>query len=116
MFVDILVFSSLIDKNQNVAMDDTGVLIRNIPVIFDEITHYYSKEKQKDLEIKFFWGSDTIVVSAHMSNVSVILEELSWIASQLLNQSILIRGAITIGKLYHEDNMWGTNYVRSRKT
>lgn len=115
-FGDIIGFSNIILASENVDFEskDTKGIIVNLPVIYNMITKGdFSKEYQSKLGIKFLWVSDSIVISAPITNIDNLLIALSNLINQLYCTGFAIRGALCVGKLYHEENIWGAPFVKA---
>ncbi|MGL4606033.1 MAG: hypothetical protein ACRCU3_01005 [Eubacteriaceae bacterium] len=116
LFIDIIGFSELIKSSDGFNAKDGqphGISLM-MPSFYELITNTsYSKENQEMRNIKFLWASDTIVISTVISNIDILLEELINLQNQFYCVSMAFRGVITIGNLYHEDNIWGEALVRA---
>jgi hypothetical protein len=112
IFVDVLGFKQAILRNESTTMDSKGSLIVNLPAIYNNIDRIdYTKEYQLRKGFKFLWVSDSIVFSTEISNIDIVLSELCKIINIFYCSSFALRGAITVGKLYHEENIWGPAFV-----
>lgn len=113
LFADILGFSNAVRKNERVSMQDRGRLIVNFPRIYDIFFDGYTKERQESMGIKFLWVSDSIIVSAPIKNANALFYVLVDITNTLYCSGLSLRGAITIGKLYHQNNVWGPALIEA---
>ncbi len=111
LFADILGFSDAIKKFEYVTMCDKGGIIVNFPRVYQTYVEKYSVEKQKDLGIKLLWVSDSVIVSAPLKNVDSIFAALNDFTNNMYSSNLALRGAIAVGKLYHENNVWGPALV-----
>lgn len=107
LFADIIGFSNAVMENENVTMADKDCLIYNLEAMFNHFTRNYSSGKQEQLNIKLLWVSDSIVISTPKENVNQLFRVLVDITNTLYCIGFLLRGAIGLGKLYHENNIWG---------
>lgn len=110
LFADIIGFSCLVKSNLEKTDASTGFNI-NFEEIFLDLIGRYSKEYQEKRNIKFMWVSDSILISCDISNIFRLIENVDYITHQLLCAHCALRGAITVGHLYHEENFWGTAVV-----
>lgn len=113
-FMDILGFSNLVKENDIDGLESK----EKFKNIFDLINDFYTKQDDEDPErnypeIKFLWMSDTIVVSAEIVDAEAVINNLLDIQHDLLCSGLPVRGAICIGRLYHEENIWGEALVRA---
>lgn len=113
LFADILGFSEAVKKNESVTIHDKGGIIVNFPRIYQIFVETYSKEYQEHLGIKLLWVSDSVIVSAPIANVDAIFFVLNDFTNQMYCSGLPLRGVITVGKLYHEDNVWGPALVEA---
>ena len=60
-------------------------------------------EQHADIEFSFF--SDNFVVSGSPSQVELVFKILAFSSHALLRANFLVRGGVTIGNLYHKDNV-----------
>ena len=113
LFADILGFSNAVRKNEEVSMQDRGKLIVNFPRIYDIFVDGYTKECQDSMGIKFLWVSDSIIVSAPIENANALFNVLVDITNTLYCSGLSLRGAIIVGKLYHQNNVWGPALIEA---
>lgn len=109
-FADIIGFSGLVKSNLEKTEASAGFNI-DFEKIFLSLIERYSKEYQENRNIKFIWGSDSILISCDISTISRLVEDVDYITHQLLCAHCALRGAITVGYLYHEENFWGTAVI-----
>lgn len=112
-FIDILGFRALLDET--VSKDGTDNINRINDVIraYNSIREIWNLDQEPDLlkvsthsskKVTIF--SDSIVVSFKVeepSEVFYTLLEIKWLIMRLLDQKILCRGAVALGKLIHQD-------------
>lgn len=113
LFADIIGFSNAVIENENVTMEDKGGIIVNFGIIYDLFISKYNEQRQKELGVKLLWVSDSIIISSHKDNANCVFEILADVTNQLYCSGFSLRGAICTGKLYHENNIWGTSYIKS---
>lgn len=115
LFADILGFGNAVKENENVSFHDQGDLIVDFEKIYDHILRSYSEEYQQSLGIKFLWVSDSIIVSTPIENANAIFSVLIDIINILYCSGLSLRGVITVGRLYHQNNVWGPALVEAAK-
>ena len=107
-FIDILGFKAIIDETE---LPNNQDKINNIKEAFDLIgdllkQHYHPDQIQ---QVKYSTFSDCIVFSfpvRQTNNLFFSLIPLIWLQAILVWQhNILLRGALTIGEIYHDENM-----------
>lgn len=102
-FIDILGFSSLIDK-----MEDDNKLHETLHWALTYI-HSFKKHAKEDntaqanLNISVF--SDCIVITGDLKEFHSIIWAAGWLQAQLLGYGILTRGGISTGKIFHSDEI-----------
>lgn len=111
-FLDILGFSSLINSNDSVAINSSGV-IYSVPPIYEYITNHYTEKNQVQSKIKFLWVSDSIFITDKQENIAILIQAMSEIIHYLYCTNLSIRGGIATGSLYFEKNLWGTAVVKA---
>jgi len=121
LFADILGFKNEVKDNATTSLYNScidaaysangNVLTVDFRQIFNHINDKYSLEKQTELQIKFLWVSDSIIVSTHKNNTDTLFAVLDDITSILYTSSFSLRGGIALGDLYHENNIWGPAYI-----
>jgi len=113
LYMDILGFSKIVDKNRKITMDTRDVLISNLPAFCDSILDKYLNGQGIDSDIRFLWGSDTIAVSTSIDNSRQLFEIYDDIANKFFCHGLVLRGNISIGELYHENNIWGPAFIKA---
>ncbi|HHU75483.1 MAG TPA: hypothetical protein GXZ24_01100 [Firmicutes bacterium] len=113
LFADIIGFSNAVMENKNVTQDDKDDLIVNLHVIYNQFIEKYSSRRQEKMGIKFLWVSDSIIVTTPKENVNQLFSVLVDITNTLYCAGLLLRGAIALGKIYHEHNIWGPAFIRA---
>lgn len=109
VFLDILGFKQHIDKTKIDAIHEKKInrilnFINKIGI--ENSKDKYGLKKTANKEVSVF--SDSIVISYptnHLSAVFYLLIDVVHIQLELMAQGILVRGGITIGKLYHENGV-----------
>jgi hypothetical protein len=126
-FVDVLGFSNLVEKAESgngMRLDRLLELLKSLgsPADRDRFVQHgpmmcpQSACNQRDLDFRLTQISDCVVVSSEVSPAGVInLLNHCWSAViRLLQDGLMCRGYITIGKIYHTDfQVIGTGYQRA---
>lgn len=108
-FIDILGFKSLIEETQKPdCMPEKVENIRDaFSYIYNMLEEHYTKEQVQEINYSTF--SDCIVFSFPIrQNDSLFfsLLPLVWLQAELMwKHDMLLRGAITVGDIYHDDKM-----------
>lgn len=114
LFADLLGFSQTVLNNAETTMESKGGIVVNLPRIYNIIAGCdYSKDYQSKRCIKFNWVSDSIVITTTADNINAVLTELCKLINIFYCSGFSLRGAITYGKVYHEDNIWGPAFVKA---
>lgn len=109
LYMDMLGFRNAILENddgtekRNVVKTDFSALGRKICEMFDE----------EDDPVKFLWMSDSFMLSTDIEHINDLLWDMFEIQKDMLITGLPVRGAICIGNLYHEKNIWGEALVRA---
>ena len=111
LFADIIGFKNIVRNSKDVTMNDVGGIIINFDLLNKLFSQDYSKKVQKQLNVKLLWISDSIVISTKKRYINNLLKVLVDVIDKLYIMNLSIRGAICIGKLYHEQNIWGPAYI-----
>lgn len=111
-FIDIIGFSAMVRKNQDVD-DDTLGLVSNYFVFLENFFDHYSKEYKKEKGIEVIFVSDSVFIAAKKENFSGLIYEIEYICNQFFVQGLSFRGGIACGKLYFEYNVLGTAVVNA---
>lgn len=128
-FVDVLGFSNLVEKaesGEGMPLDRLLELLKSLGSPSDRerfvkhgpMTCPQSACIRRDLDFRLTQISDCVVVSSEVSPAGVInLLSHCWAAViRLLQDGLMCRGYITIGKIFHTDSqMIGTGYQRAVK-
>lgn len=111
-FIDILGFSNLI-KSLEDEPDLHELLYSSLETIKSFKTDSESNDTvTSEYEVSCF--SDSIVISGNIYELSGIIWAISWLQLQLLTRGILLRGAITKGKLIHSnDILYGQGMLKA---
>lgn len=110
LFADIIGFSADVRNNTTTTAQTKGFNI-DFAEIYNAIATKYTEEYQVSHEIKFLWVSDSIFITCEAKNINTLLLELDYLINQLYCAHYVIRGGISLGKLYFEKNLWGTAVV-----
>lgn len=113
-FLDILGFSGLVCRNKNTKLSDTNGMIINFVEAFKYVNEYdYNIQKKNNKKFKFMWVSDSLVFTTDLENFDVVMEEVSKLINSFFTHGLTIRGAITVGSIYHDNNIWGPAYMEA---
>lgn len=111
-FVDILGFSSLIDK---IETDEKSFRTLHWALSHIQSYKHYSEmgdTAQSDLEVSVF--SDCIVVTSALHHWHSVIWAVGWLQAQLLGGGILTRGGISRGKVFHSDGiLYGSGMLKA---
>jgi hypothetical protein len=90
-FIDVLGFSELVYSEN----------LKHIESYFNEISQEFSKVAKKNT-FKYYLISDSIVISTNFtkSDLVLLIKSLSTLQVKLMVQGVIVRGAISSGKLY----------------
>ncbi len=102
-FIDILGFSNLVKSLEN--EPDLHELLYTCLQTLKSFKIESNNENTVTSEYEVSCFSDSIVISGNIYELSGIVWAVSWLQLQLLTQGVLIRGAITKGKLIHQDDI-----------
>ena len=111
-FIDILGFSNLIKS-----LDDEPELHELLYSSLETIKSFKTDSESEDTvtsEYEVSCFSDSIVISGNSYELSGVVWAICWLQLQLLTRGILIRGAITKGKLIHSnDILYGQGMLKA---
>ena len=116
LFFDIIGFSSLVERNDAFDANDGKPhdIALMFPVFYENMVNLrFSNDYQEERKIKFLWMSDSIVISTNVNNANILIEELIYLQNQFYCGEMAFRGAICIGNLFHQGNVWGEPLVRA---
>lgn len=107
--MDMLGFRNAIMENDN-GIEKRNVLTLNFDVSEQIIRDMFYGE---NVNVNFLWMSDSFMLSTDISHINELLEYMFEIQRNMLISSLPVRGAICIGRLHHENNIWGEALVRA---
>lgn len=115
-FIDILGFKDIIKEAENIDSQKLRRL-RSLLDSYIQFDHARSPNVPADAKPNYLFVSDSIILSAPLAHanydglVIVIMKSLE-VAQMLLNDGYLVRGAIEIGSVWHENsNIFGSAYI-----
>ena len=110
LFMDILGFSNLILTNDAMSIESRkGKLTLDYARFADYIEDFYSS----DDTMKILWMSDSFMISSDIDHVNDVMNCFFALHHDMITSGLPLRGAICVGNLYHEHNIWGEALVRA---
>ena len=114
IFADILGFSNLIKTHDVIEINVDGEQNDDITLEFSSFAGYLNEKiKVCFSALKYLWMSDSFAISSDLNNVDNVIECFFNIQHDMFCSGLALRGAICVGDLYHEDNIWGEALVRA---
>ena len=116
LFADIIGFSKIVSISEDINWEDSNSnpLKKSLLSIYDYITGVEFSQKYQELKgIRLLWISDSIIVSCGIENINNLLIVLDELTHLLYCSGFIIRGGISVGKLYHDRNIWGSSYIKA---
>lgn len=114
VFIDILGFSVKVLANEKTQLSDSGTMIINFESVFEIINSYNTSAKiNENSRFKFLWVSDSLIFTSDINNFDIVLNEVSKLINSFYCYGLAVRGAITLGSLYHETNIWGPAFIKA---
>ena len=107
--MDLLGFSAALLRDDTAPKDADGIIVR-YENVFTNVKDIYNS---KDSDVKFLWMSDTLMFSTDASHFDKLLPYLFEVSNRMLAIGLPVRGAICVGNLYHEENIWGEAIARA---
>lgn len=117
LFLDILGFQSLVDNSANFKKGDSEIkslwsLLSALKQIEDGVNYKDVVEvsgKMKPTSRKVTQFSDSVIISykkdePHSAGITSIIMDVHRLQLEMTTRGILLRGAITVGPLYHDDS------------
>lgn len=109
LYMDMLGFRNAIRENDD-GTPKINAITTNFPVLEKIIREMFCED---DDIVKFLWMSDSLMLSTDISHINDLLWYMFEIQKDMLLTGLPVRGAICIGNLYHEKNIWGEALVRA---
>lgn len=109
LYMDMLGFRNAIRENDD-STEKSNVITTNFPALERIICEMFCDE---DSSVKFLWASDSFMLSTDIPNINDLLWYMFEIQKDLLITGLPVRGAICVGNLHHEKNIWGEALVRA---
>lgn len=115
LFIDIIGFGDLVKRNDGfIPYREPHDIALMFPIFYNDlISNRFSKDMQEARRTKFLWVSDSIIISTDIDNTNCLLNDLIYLQNQMYCAGMAFRGAICIGNLFHQDNVWGKPLVRA---
>ena len=114
IFADILGFSNLIKTHDGIEINVEGGQHDDIVLEFSSFADYLNEKINCCFSsLKYLWMSDSFAISSDLNNVDAVIECFFNIQHDMICSGMVLRGAICVGNLYHEDNIWGEALVRA---
>ena len=114
IFADILGFSNLIKTHDGIGINVDGEQEDDIILEFSSFADYLNEKINCCFSsLKYLWMSDSFAISSDLNNVDDVIECFFNIQHDMICSGMVLRGAICVGNLYHEDNIWGEALVRA---
>ena len=114
IFADILGFSNLIKTYDGIGINVDGEQEDDIILEFSSFADYLNEKINCCFSsLKYLWMSDSFAISSDLNNVDAVIECFFNIQHDMICSGMVLRGAICVGNLYHEDNIWGEALVRA---
>ncbi len=109
VFIDILGFKNLVDNSESLnvitKVDNLAKIVHAVKTLSKEKN--LSEGIKNDVGKKVSFFSDSLILSypINETSISFLLMDLLHLSWRLINEKVLLRGGITMGNLYHEDNI-----------
>lgn len=107
-FGDVLGFKDMIKESEQQKVN--SMLTANINEFLDAVKNYLSSYHKK---VKVTVISDSVIISAHKDDADEFFKVVAHIYCDYYGLDFILRGAITYGKLYHEENIFGSGYIEA---
>ena len=110
LYMDMLGFrNAIMDNNGNLL---SAVITLNFEAFENIIRDMFFSEEENN-PVKFLWMSDSFMLSTDISHINELLSYMFEIQKQTFISALPVRGAICIGNLHHDKNIWGEALVRA---
>lgn len=107
LFADILGFTNLINNNTGVKPDNKEGLTFLLSSYYGIVTERFKNTNPEKASVRFNWTSDSIFMSCHISDINCLFEKLIILQREFVSAGLYLRGGISVGKNYHNENFWG---------
>ena len=107
LFADILGFTNLIKNNKGVKPDSQEGLTFLLGSYYGIVTERFKNTNPEKIKVRFNWTSDSIFMSCHISDINCLFEKLITLQREFLSAGLYLRGGISVGENYHNENFWG---------
>lgn len=108
LYMDMLGFRNVICED-----DDGTEKLNEIKMNFQALEKNICEMFGDDDSVKFLWMSDSFMLSTDILHINDLLWYMFEIQRDMLLAALPIRGAIYIGNLHHEKNIWGEALVHA---
>lgn len=113
LFADILGFSNIIKGNDTGNEAPKSTLCFDFRNAFKCVSESAKANDEQPDSVRFLWMSDSIVLSSDKQGVNDLLKHFLSLQRFFFAGGMALRGAICIGRVYHEENVWGEALVRA---
>lgn len=110
LYMDMLGFRNAILENDNDEEKRNEVVV-TFPAIEKILKDMFPDGNNGP--VRFLWMSDSFMLSSNIADVNDLLWYMFEIQHVMLISDLPVRGALCIGRLYHEKNIWGEALVRA---
>lgn len=115
-YIDILGFKDMIDNDSHLPVFALRFIKRFISIYYHSNNEHNNEVEADEFLPKATMFSDSIVISQPMSEVDypLFIELIAQLQYGLFTKGILIRGGISCGKLYHDENyLFGKGLIKA---
>ena len=108
LYMDMLGFRNVVCEDDD-GTDELNVIKMNFQTLENSICELFGDDES----VKFLWMSDSFMLSTDIPHINDLLWYMFEIQRDMLLAALPIRGAIYIGNLHHEKNIWGEALVHA---
>ena len=114
LYMDMLGFRNAILENDN-GEEKQNELVMVFPAMERILRDMFPDDNPdgNNGSVRFLWMSDSFMLSSDLADVNDLLWYMFEIQHDMLISDLPVRGALCIGRLYHEKNIWGEALVRA---
>lgn len=110
LYMDMLGFRNAILENDN-GKEKKNELVADFPAMERILQDMFPGDN--DGSVRFLWMSDSFMLSSDIADVNDLLWYMFEIQHDMFISGLPVRGALCVGRLYHENNIWGESLVRA---
>lgn len=110
LYMDMLGFRNAILENDN-GKEKKNELVADFPAMERILQDMFPDDN--DGSVRFLWMSDSFMLSSDIADVNDLLWYMFEIQHDMFISGLPVRGALCVGRLYHENNIWGEALVRA---